>query len=95
MIFAGTTLRTWVPQKQRWDLAFLSAQGGHYPNFFGKWHNDHMQIEVRNQDAQGEFLSKIRFKDITAESFTWDMYQSRDEGKSWSLDSIIKAHRVN
>lgn len=91
--FAGTTLRTWVQNKQRWDLAFLSAGRGHWPNFHGTWQETGMEIAASGSDQRGDFVSKIRFVDIKANSFLWEMEKSYDDGKSWYLDTQIKTTR--
>ncbi len=93
VVFAGTTLRTYVEQKQRWDLAFLSSRNGHWPNFYGSWQQNSMHIVTKGKDAQGEFDAKIRFHNIQKDSFTWEMKKSYDQGKTWQLDSIITAKR--
>lgn len=93
--FAGTTLRTWVENKKRWDLAFLGAAVGHWPNFHGIWQDNKMEITASGSDRGGDFLSKIRFTDIKEDSFLWEMEKSYDEGKTWYLDTQIKTQRKN
>lgn len=95
MVFAGTTLRTYVAQKQRWDLAFLGARNGHWPNFHGVWKEGEIHINSDGVDQRGNFKAKIRFYDIKEDSFMWDMHKSYDEGKTWALDSVIKPVRKN
>lgn len=93
LVFAGTTLRTWVERKQRWDLAFLGAGQGHWPNFHGVWQDSQMNITATGEDQRGKFESKIHFKDIKKDSYLWEMHKSYDEGKTWNLDAQIKTTR--
>lgn len=92
-IFSATTIRTWVPQKNRWDLAALFSQQGHYPNFHGVWENDEMVISVQGEDPKGKFDGKIRFFDIDENTFSWKLERSYDQGKTWHLGVTIDAKR--
>lgn len=95
MVFSGTTLRTWVAHKKRWDLAFLGAGVGHWPNFFGEWQEGQMQITSKGTDQLGEFDAKIRFTNIQDDSFLWQMEKSYDGGENWQLDAEIRSRRNN
>lgn len=94
MVFSGTTLRTFVEQKQRWDLAFLGSGAGHWPNFHGQWKDNQMQITQKGKDQKGEFDAKIHFKNIEQNSFLWTMEKSYDGGKTWSHDMEIRSTRA-
>jgi hypothetical protein len=93
LIFAGTTLRTYVATKNRWDLAFLSAKGGHYPNFYGNWADGNMHVFNTGEDSHGKFIGKILFTNIKDDSFDWEMRKSYDGGQSWQLSYRIEALR--
>lgn len=93
VVFSGTTLRTYVATKNRWDLAFLGSNIGHYPNFQGNWTGSEMAITNQGEDERGKFDVSIRFHDITQDSFTWEMKTSYDQGKTWELSARINATR--
>lgn len=93
LIYAGTTLRTYVKSKKRWDMAFLASSSGHWPNFHGVWQENEMYITSQGVDAKGEHKTRIRFYDIQQGRFIWEMQKSYDDGKTWQLDSEIRAKR--
>lgn len=94
LVFAGTTLRTFVPHKNRWDLAFLASNMGHWPNFYGNWTGDEMAITSQGEDKGGKYDAKIRFHQIEKDSFTWEMKKTYDQGETWEIGSRIYAKRT-
>lgn len=90
------TLRTWCPTTGRWEVTGLAA---HQPaismQWYGKWQEDEMRLEAKGQDQQGQIIeTRIRFFDITTNSFAWDSHASRDGGKTWTKTASLLASRV-
>jgi hypothetical protein len=94
LIFSGTTLRSYSPDKARWEFVFLGSQQPAWPRFHGRWEQGEMRIHAEGTDRQGrDFVSRIKFHKITSNSFEWRMDTSYDGGETWQLSGINTATR--
>ena len=93
-VFSGTTLRTWSPQLERWEMVFLgSNQAATWMPFHGLAVDDEIVISNSGEDQQGPFIGKIRFFEIGDHGFTWDLHRSHDQGATWVKSGEIVARK--
>lgn len=91
-VFSGTTLRTWSPQLERWEMVFLgSNQAATWMPFHGTAIEGEIRISNSGEDQQGPFIGKIRFRNIGEQGFVWDLHRSYDDGASWAKSGEIVA----
>ncbi|MEP6823311.1 MAG: hypothetical protein ABI919_00740 [Ramlibacter sp.] len=90
------TLRTYSEVSQRWEMTGLQAlQPSASTEWGGVCRNGEMLLDVTGKDPAGNPVhTKIRFFDISTNSFSWESSMSRDEGKSWSKTAVLLAARV-
>lgn len=89
------TLRTYSPRTKHWEMTFLIA---HQPQlvtkFRGQRKDGEMQLTGEGVTLDGQpVLARVRFFDITPESFEWMNESSLDGGKTWWCDNTISARR--
>lgn len=89
------TLRTFSPQTLRWEMTFLiSMQPLLVKELVGIYNDGEIQATAKGVDPRGnELLQKVRFYDITANSFEWELTQSWDGGESWYRIMTTSARR--
>lgn len=85
--FYGITLRTYSEETQRWQNVFLgSNQKVDSSSFISEWKNNEMhgagQYEV---EGLGTIKYKLKFFNITKNSYEWEEMLSKDDGKNWFL----------
>jgi uncharacterized protein YutD len=94
--YVTTTIRNYNAVLDRWEL--VSADGGSGLLDFGtgQWTGNEMHIEQRFGVAGGSpSLWRIRYFDITPDSFSWRADRSIDDGKTWVQDYLtIQARRT-
>lgn len=92
--FKGMSLSTFNPQTKTWNQAWADNQGGYF-SFKGIKEGDKrifMTDIVKKDDV--EFVQRMVFYDITANSLTWDWESSKDGGKEWKLNWRINYVRA-
>jgi len=83
--FKGTSISVFRPADSTWRQAWADNQGGYF-DFIGEF--DGETRIFRTHGAGGgvdSVMQRMRFYDITPDSFTWDWEGTRDGGKSWNL----------
>lgn len=82
----NTTTRTW---QQTW----VDNQGGYY-NFDSDLSGQNRIFKTKpGTEGNKQIISRMVFKDISKNSFTWDWVQSEDNGKTWTLQWQIFYHK--
>ncbi len=89
------TLRTYSPQTKQWEMTFLVA---HQPQlvteFRGERKDREMHLRGKGRTADGDdVMARVRFFDITPDSFEWANESSLDGGETWYCDNTISAKR--
>lgn len=83
--FKGTSISVFNPNLKTWHQAWADNQGGYF-DFTGEVSGDQRIFKATRQQSDGEEVNlRMRFYDIAENSMTWDWEQSRDGGKTWSL----------
>jgi hypothetical protein len=95
-ISSFVTLRTYSEATQRWELAGLPAlQPAAIAQWRGAWKDGEMLLDAIGKDMAGASIqNKIRFFNITKDSFDWVSNNSHDNGKTWIKFASLRASRV-
>ncbi len=92
------TLRTYCEETQQWEMVFLWAgqPATGLVAFVGNRVDDEMHLNVQQLGSNGlATLIRIRFFDITDNSFSWDSKLSVDNGNTWLPRTSLKLRRRN
>ncbi len=93
---AVITLSTYCVETAQWEMVFLWAQQPipNMTNFVGNRVGDEMHLTGQHHGPDGQTaLSRIRFFDITSDSFLWQHSASFDGGENWHVHTSISAQR--
>ena len=89
------TLRTYSETTKRWEIVGLQALQPAVPT---EWHgicrDGEMLLDAIATLPNGHrVLTKIRFFEITPDSFSWESSMSLDQGDTWRKTASLKAKR--
>ncbi len=92
----SATLRTYCPETNQWEMAFLfSQQRQTVQSFDGAFIDGEGHFKAIAEIAPGKTaVAKVLFTDIEQNSFQWKMETSLDEGGSWGLSQTMNARRI-
>ena len=95
-ISSYVTLRTYSEVTHRWEMTGLQAL---QPSGSTEWHgaskDGEMLLNVIGRDPAGNIVkTKIRFFDISKNSFSWESSTSRDDGNTWNKTAALRASRA-
>ena len=95
-ISSFVTLRTYSEATGRWELAGLPAlQPATIVQWHGEWKGGEMLLDATGKDLAGATIqNKIRFFNITKDSFDWVSNNSHDDGKTWIKIASLRASKV-
>lgn len=88
--YKGRSLSVYNPPSKTWRQAWTDNQGGYF-DFTGDLSgpNPMFKTAIREKDGK-QLISRMIFKDITHDKFTWDWEGSQDGGKTWKLNWRIQ-----
>lgn len=89
--FYGSTLRVFDPVKEVWHIIWSDPLRQYYTRQIGRAVGQNIIQDGRNEAGE---LVRWSFSDITGDSFNWTGERSRDESKTWDLQTHILAHRI-
>jgi hypothetical protein len=94
--YVTSTLRNYNKALERWELIGADAGTGLQDFGTGRRVGAEMQIEQKFGVSSGKPSTwKIRYYNITPESFSWSADRSTDAGKTWVKDyQVIEARRI-
>ncbi|MEP1035032.1 hypothetical protein [Ekhidna sp.] len=95
--YLGTSISTFNPQDGKWHQAWADSQGG-YIDLIGIMDGDTRIFQLtrpRKLPDGSESISRMRFYNITENSFVWDWEASTDGGENWQLSWRINYKRAN
>ncbi len=93
---AVITLRTYCVATAQWEMVILWAQQPipDWTNFVGNRVDGEMHLSAQHQGPDGQVvLSRIRFYEITSDSFSWDHRSSFDDGDTWHVHTVMTVRR--
>lgn len=95
-ISSYVTLRTFSQATHRWEMTGLAAfQPAANMEWNGVWKDGEMQLDAVGNNPQGKRIqTKIRFFNITPQSFAWDSKTSADDGATWVRTAALVARRA-
>lgn len=92
--FKGTSISVFNPKDNTWHQAWADNQGGYF-DFIGETEKHKRIFKTHPQkDGNKTIIKRMVFKDITAETFTWDWELSDDAGQTWTLQWRIHYKRL-
>jgi hypothetical protein len=96
-ISSFVTLRTYSEATRRWELQGLAAlQPTSAVEWHGVWQDGQMMLDALGQGPDGKpLMTRIRFFQIEKDSFSWESEVSRDAGRTWSRNAMLKAFRAS
>ena len=80
----GRSWSVWVPALGVWKQTWVDASGG-YLDLTGGWEGDRMVLSREVPESPKATHQRMVFREITADSFTWDWEGSSDGGETWVL----------
>jgi len=87
----GTTLRIYDPNIKAWHIIWVNPVTQTYNTMIGRMVKDEIIQEYREEDGA---LNQWVFTEITPNSFHWIGRSSRDEGKTWNVETEFFARRT-
>jgi hypothetical protein len=90
LAFHGTTVRFLHPDGDRWLSTWMEPVNGRVRRFTGLAHG--ADVELLSDDD--EPWLRWRFTDVGADSFTWSAETSRDRGRTWVQDELMRGERL-
>ena len=83
-ITLNRSLRLYSKGDASWKIVNIDAYHGRIGQSTGHWKDKEMHLEGRFTEADGEVtITRLRYFDITADSFHISEDRSSDEGKTW------------
>jgi hypothetical protein len=94
-ISSYVTLRTYSEVTGRWEMVGLQAL---QPSVPAEWHgvstDEGLLLDAIASLPNGQRVhTKIRFSEITSDTFSWQSSMSLDEGKTWRKTASLTARR--
>jgi len=86
----GTTLRSWNPSMQAWQIAWTNPVSGHREEQVGRWNGkDILQEGTRTDGTE----TRWTFTQITADGFHWRGEARHPNNEKWMLEGEFIAKR--
>lgn len=92
-VFRGTTIRTWVPSKQRFAVHWALAGLPGYTYLEVAYQDGELIGSGHGFDPSGEFLEQYRYYNLSDEHYSFEMKRSYDGGETWVPYSNLRASR--
>ncbi len=95
-ISSYVTLRTYCETSQRWEMSGLAAgQPAVNAQWHGSWTQGEMLLDADGIDPNGQRVqTKIRFFNLTPDSFAWESQSRTDDVQTWKLGASLLATRA-
>lgn len=91
VVFRGTTVRTWVPQLQRFAIHWVVAGQADYTYLLEEYRDGDLIAEGHGRDAGGDFLERYRYFDISETTYSFEGERSYDGGTTWNPFAKLRA----
>lgn len=89
----GMSVSVYNPTTKLWQQTWVDNQGG-YMLFTGGFADGRMILSRETTRPDGTPVTqRMVFRDITADSLTWDWEASIDNGATWKINWQIRYHR--
>ncbi|TWH99468.1 hypothetical protein IP90_03083 [Luteimonas cucumeris] len=92
----GNTLRLFDPKTRQWSAYWVSNRSGVLePPVIGRFKDGIGTFVGKDVDAGVPILVRYLWTEITPTSAKWDQAYSRDDGKSWETNWIMRMTRID
>jgi len=82
-VILGTTYRIYNRAKSHWDMRFLNVFNAKWDEQYAEWRDGEMHLWWTSEDQRGTFQVRVRYYDISENSFRWRADRSYDGGVTW------------
>ncbi len=82
--FAGMSVSTYDVYAKKWKQTWVDNTGS-YLDFVGEYRDGYMVLSRKMQKQGKEFIQRMRWYDIAANSLKWNWERSDDNGKTWTV----------
>jgi len=93
VFFRGMSLRSYVPATGRWTIHWSMANTRGHTYLDAEWRDGEIHGTGFGFDGAGQFTERLRYFDITGDSYSFRMERSYDGGATWTKISYLKATR--
>lgn len=90
-VFRGTTIRTYVPATGRFVVHWAMANQPGYTYIDVEYRDGELHGNGRGFDAQGEFVERYRYFNISDARYSFEMSRSYDGGTTWQPFANLRA----
>lgn len=81
--FYGNSVSVYSPARKCWQQTWVDSQGG-YLLFTGEFKDGQMILRTEPfKRGEKTYVSRMVFRNITADSLDWDWQRSEDMGQTW------------
>jgi len=87
----GATLRVYVPAEDMWRVTWINPVTGVHEELVGGKQGNRIVQEGKRTDGS---LIRWSFSEITPKSFHWQGECSKDDGRTWRLETEFFGRRV-
>ena len=91
VLFRGVTVRTWVPQLQRFAIHWAVAGQADYTYLLEEYRDGDLIAEGHGRDGGGEFLERYRYSNLSDSTYTFEGERSYDGGTTWNPFARLRA----
>lgn len=82
--FSGMSVSTYDANAKKWKQTWVDNTGS-YLDFAGESKDGRMVLSRKTQMDGKEYLQRMQWYDIAANSLTWNWERSDDNGKTWTV----------
>jgi hypothetical protein len=83
VIFRGTSLRSYNPATQLYQVVWVMPGVSGITDLRGRLEAEDLVMKGEGYDSVGASLEEARYFDITANSYSFTLKRSYDEGQTW------------
>ena len=91
----GKSISVYNPRTKTWHQAWADNQGSYF-DFVGEIEGENRIFRTKMVEKDGkQIIQRMRFYDISEDSFVWDWESTTDNGKTWTLAWRLNYSRAN
>lgn len=95
VLFRGTSIRSYNPRSEKFQIVWIMPGYKGLTDIIAEWKDGKLISTGKGYDAQGEFLERFEYYDITEVSYSFRMDRSYDNGATWIKNfALINAKRI-
>jgi hypothetical protein len=92
--FRGATFRTYLPDKDLWYMLWMTPGIEGFSELHARRAGDEVHTSGRGKDPGGGFVERGKYRAITADTFSFVLERSYDDGRSFMPFVEFHAERL-